>query len=76
MNVVRAMMAATDRLLKRPAVPLRRMSDIRFLLIILEVRVYMLYQHLQPTTTNTTYTESIASSTQFSCRDKISPQPT
>lgn len=31
------MMTATDRLLKRPAVPLRRMSDIRFLLIILEV---------------------------------------
>lgn len=76
MNVVRAMMAATDRLLKRPAVPLRRMSDIRFLLIILEVRVYMLYQRLRPITTNATYVESIASSTQFSCRDEISPQPT
>ncbi|KAI9319384.1 hypothetical protein BX666DRAFT_2025682 [Dichotomocladium elegans] len=35
-NVIRAMMSATDRLLKRPAVPLRRMRDIRFLLIILE----------------------------------------
>lgn len=37
MNVIRAMMSATDRLLKRPAVPLRKMGDIRFLLIILEV---------------------------------------
>ncbi|KAI8087920.1 uncharacterized protein B0P05DRAFT_635143 [Gilbertella persicaria] len=35
-NVIRAMMSAIDRLLKRPAVPLRRMIDIRFLLIILE----------------------------------------
>ncbi|ORE10196.1 hypothetical protein BCV72DRAFT_302155 [Rhizopus microsporus var. microsporus] len=35
-NVIRGMMSATDRLLKRPAVPLRRMNDIRFLLIILE----------------------------------------
>ncbi|KAI9266929.1 hypothetical protein BDA99DRAFT_507009 [Phascolomyces articulosus] len=35
-NVIRGMMTATDKLLKRPAVPLRRMSDIRFLLIILE----------------------------------------
>ncbi len=35
-NVIRIMMSATDRLLKRPAVPLKRMSDIRFLLIILE----------------------------------------
>ncbi|KAF7726268.1 putative E3 ubiquitin-protein ligase [Apophysomyces ossiformis] len=35
-NVIRSMMTATDRLLKRPATPLRRMRDIRFLLIILE----------------------------------------
>ncbi|KAG2197883.1 hypothetical protein INT47_003552 [Mucor saturninus] len=35
-NVIRVMMSAIDRLLKRPAVPLKRMSDIRFLLIILE----------------------------------------
>ncbi|KAI8086138.1 uncharacterized protein BX664DRAFT_334999 [Halteromyces radiatus] len=35
-NVIRVMMKATDKLLKRPTVPLRRMSDIRFLLIILE----------------------------------------
>ncbi|KAG2199774.1 hypothetical protein INT46_003742 [Mucor plumbeus] len=35
-NVIRSMMSAIDRLLKRPAVPLRRMVDIRFLLIILE----------------------------------------
>ncbi|KAG2227662.1 hypothetical protein INT45_004704 [Circinella minor] len=35
-NVIRGMMTATDKLLKRPSIPLRRMSDIRFLLIILE----------------------------------------
>ncbi|KAI9281585.1 hypothetical protein BY458DRAFT_499033 [Sporodiniella umbellata] len=35
-NVIRSMMSATDRLLKRPAVPLRKISDIRFLLIVLE----------------------------------------
>ncbi|KAI7863731.1 hypothetical protein BDF14DRAFT_1876193 [Spinellus fusiger] len=35
-NVIRAMMTATDRLLKRPCVPLQHPSDIRFLLIILE----------------------------------------
>lgn len=35
-NVIRAMMSATDRLLRRPSLPLRRMVDIKFLLIILE----------------------------------------
>ncbi|KAI9303959.1 hypothetical protein BJ944DRAFT_203547 [Cunninghamella echinulata] len=35
-NVIRAMMKATDKLLKRPTVPLLRMSDIKFLLVILE----------------------------------------
>lgn len=65
------MMAATDRLLKRPAVPLRRMSDIRFLLIILEV---CLYQSLWPITTNATCLEPIIGSTQLSCRDQVSSQ--
>ncbi|KAI9476533.1 MAG: hypothetical protein EXX96DRAFT_301624 [Benjaminiella poitrasii] len=35
-NVIRAMMSAIDKLLKRPTVPLKKLSDIRFLLIILE----------------------------------------
>ncbi|KAL0088811.1 hypothetical protein J3Q64DRAFT_1731742 [Phycomyces blakesleeanus] len=35
-NVIRAMMTATDRLLKRPCVPLSRPSDIKFFLMILE----------------------------------------
>lgn len=65
------MMAATDRLLKRPAVPLRRMSDIRFLLIILEV---CLYPSLWPITTNPTCSEPIIGSTQLSCRDQVSSQ--
>ncbi|CAO3612543.1 unnamed protein product [Cunninghamella blakesleeana] len=35
-NIIRAMMKSIDKLLKRPTVPLLRMSDIKFLLIILE----------------------------------------
>ncbi|ORZ03377.1 hypothetical protein BCR43DRAFT_431240 [Syncephalastrum racemosum] len=35
-NVIRGMMSATEKLLKRPTTPLRRMRDIRFLLIILQ----------------------------------------
>ncbi|ORX50995.1 hypothetical protein DM01DRAFT_1337612 [Hesseltinella vesiculosa] len=35
-NVIRSLMKAIDKILKRPNVPLRRLSDIRFLLIILE----------------------------------------
>ncbi|KAI7901092.1 uncharacterized protein BX663DRAFT_544279 [Cokeromyces recurvatus] len=35
-NVIRAMMSAIDKLLKRPTVPLKKVSDIRFLIIILE----------------------------------------
>ncbi|KAI8983636.1 hypothetical protein BDB01DRAFT_760698 [Pilobolus umbonatus] len=35
-NIIRSMMSSIDRLLKRPSLPLRRIGDIRFLLIILE----------------------------------------
>ncbi|SAM09499.1 hypothetical protein [Absidia glauca] len=52
-NVIRAMMRATDRLLKRPTVPLRRMGDIRFLLIILENP--LLAQHNFPAETKYHY---------------------
>ncbi|CAO3587479.1 unnamed protein product [Absidia cylindrospora] len=52
-NVIRAMMKATDNLLKRPTVPLRRMSDIRFLLIILENPI--LAQHNFPAETKYHY---------------------
>jgi E3 ubiquitin-protein ligase HECTD2 len=38
-SVIRAMMTSIDKLLRRPGVPLKRISDVRFLLIMLEVSV-------------------------------------
>ncbi|CAM0135849.1 unnamed protein product [Umbelopsis sp. WA50703] len=35
-SVIRAMMTSIDKLLRRPGVPLKRISDVRFLLIMLE----------------------------------------
>ena len=49
MNVIRAMMSAIERLLKRPGMPLRKITDIRFLLIILENP--LLIQHNFPAET-------------------------
>ncbi|OBZ90589.1 putative E3 ubiquitin-protein ligase mug30, partial [Choanephora cucurbitarum] len=48
-NVIRAMMSAIERLLKRPGMPLRKITDIRFLLIILENP--LLIQHNFPAET-------------------------
>ncbi|KAI8991416.1 hypothetical protein BDF20DRAFT_42031 [Mycotypha africana] len=48
-NVIRAMMLAIDKLLKRPYVPLKKLSDVRFLLIILENP--LLAQHTFPVET-------------------------
>ena len=40
-SVIRTMMTSIDKLLRRPGLPLKRISDIRFLLILLEVQYYI-----------------------------------